>query len=383
MKILILTNYYPPYYIGGYELACFQTVKYLENIGHEVFVLTGEHKKQSSKFEKVYRKLKYINYTNSSYKNKHSVECFNYETTKEFIEITKPDLVYVWSLRLVSLSPLWAVEKLNKKKVFEIGDFWMKGFLSNHLFSKIKRKVKEFLPVFKARKIEIDPIISVSKWMIKDMKELYGSKKIFHVPNGTTISNKKYEKSRHRMNYIFCGRLDYSKGLDIALKALGNLKDKRLDDFNLDIYGDGDQNYIKKCKKIVQLLNLEDNVIFHGKKDDLSKAYEKAHVLLMPTRMKEPFGLVIIEAMNYGVIPIATNNYGPSEIIDDDINGLLFKPSSINDLIYKILLIHNNWDLLEKYGDNAKKKVKEKFNMNIVKKQVENILLDLAGDKNE
>jgi glycosyltransferase involved in cell wall biosynthesis len=378
MKILVLSNYFPPYYIGGYELACFDTVKYLESAGHNVFVLTGDYGQTSTRFKKVYRKLKYIDYKNASYSNKHEVEEFNYETTKNVIDLIKPDLVYIWSLRLVSLSPLWAVEKLKNKKVFEIGDFWMKGFLSNSFMSKLKRKTKELLPIFKARKVEINPVISVSKWMEEEMKNLYGSKKIFHIPNGTFVTNDKFDKKQDLMHYMFCGRIDYTKGLDLAIKALSNLKDRNINDFKFHIYGDGDKSYILKCKKLVELLDLERNVCFHGKTNDLSSAYKQNHVLLMPTRMREPFGLVLIEAMNYGVVSIATNDFGPTEIIDNKKDGLLFTPSNVDDLTTQILLLHNNWTLLEEYRQNGYTKVKTKFDINIVKKEVESVLLDIV-----
>ena len=378
MKILILSNYYPPYYIGGYELACFDTVEYLKNAGHDVYVLTGDYKDCSQNFQRVYRKLRYIDYSNPSFLDKFKVEEFNYQTTKDVISKINPDLVYVWSLRLVSMSPLWAVEQSNVKKVFEIGDFWMKGFLSNSFFSKIKRRIKQVIPFFKSVEVQINPIISVSSWMKKEMKDLYGSKQIFQIPNGTKITKDKIEKNTAMMRYMFCGRIDYSKGLDLAIKALSNIKDKKVLDFQFHVYGEGDETYINRCKKMITLLKLEDEVIFHGKSENLEKEYKKNHVLLMPTRMREPFGLVLIEAMNYGVVCLATNDYGPSEIIDDNKNGLLFDPLDVEDLTSKILKIHNNWDLLEEYRQEAYTKVANKFDINIVKKEVENVLLQVA-----
>ncbi|MGB5792951.1 glycosyltransferase family 4 protein [Poseidonibacter sp.] len=378
MKILILSNYYPPYYIGGYELACFDTVEYLKNAGHDVYVLTGDYKECSQNFQRVYRKLKYIDYSNPSFLDKFKIEEFNYNITKDVISKINPDLVYIWSLRLVSLAPLWAVEETKVKKVFEIGDFWMKGFLSNSFMSKIKRSIKQVIPFFKSVEVKIDPIISVSNWMKEEMKELYGSQQIFQIPNGTKITKEKVEKNSVMMRYMFCGRLDYSKGLDLAIKALSNLKDKKVQDFQFHIYGDGDKTYIKRCKQMIKILNLEDEVFFHGKCDNLEKEYKKNHVLLMPTRMREPFGLVLIEAMNYGVVCLATNDYGPAEIIDDKKNGLLFSALSVDDLTSKILLIHNNWNLLQKYREDAYIKVANKFDINIVKKEVENVLLNIA-----
>jgi glycosyltransferase involved in cell wall biosynthesis len=376
MKILVISNYYPPYYLGGYELACFDTVEFLKQKGHEVSVLTGNY--QSSECENnVYRKLSYIDYDSPSYTNKYAVEEFNYCVTEDIVQLIQPDIVYVWSLRLISLSPLWAIEKTKIKKIFEIGDFWMKGFLSNSFLAKFKRVIKNILPLYKSENVSISPAICISDWMVDIMKKEYGSHTIHVVPNGTNISEQRcLYKDDSVMKYMFCGRIDYSKGLDMAIKALSYLKDNGFDDFEFHIYGDGDEVYLKKCLMMIDVLNLQDEVFYHGKQDNLKEAYIQNHVLLMPTRMKEPFGLVLIEAMNYGVVVIAPNDYGPKEIIDDCKDGVLFKQYDQTSLDEKIKRIHNNWDLIKYIRFNGFEKVEKKYDINIVKTKIEQLLID-------
>ena len=378
MKILVISNYYPPYYLGGYELACFDTVEFLKGKGHEVSVLTGDY--MSSKCENnVYRKLSYIDYKSPSYKNKYDIEKFNYNVTEEIILKTKPDIIYVWSLRLISLSPLWAIEKIKIKKIFEIGDFWMKGFLNDSFIAKLKRGIKNHLPFGNSREVSISPAICISNWMVEIMKEKYGSQKIYVVPNGTKISeNRSIQKDNSIMKYMFCGRIDYSKGLDMAIKSLSYLKDSNYNDFEFHIYGGGDNTYLKRCLKMVEILDLQDKVFYHGKKDDLEDAYKQNHVLLMPTRMKEPFGLVLIESMNHGVIPIAPNNYGPKEIIDDCKDGVLFKQYDQKSLDEKVKLIHNNWDWMDDLRLHGLKKVEKNYNLYSVKNIIEKVLIEEA-----
>ena len=378
MKILVISNYYPPYYIGGYEVACFDTVQYLKDCGHEVYVLTGNYKNESIEFEEIYRKLKYINYEKPSYFDKHKVEVYNYELTQELIKKITPDLVYFWSLRLISLSPALAVQKLQIKKVFEIGDLWMKGYFQNTIFAKLKRSIKNYLPFFVGSFVEFSPSICVSKWIEKEMKNKYLAKKTYVIPNGVKIYQKQKSHLSKKIRYMFCGRIDYSKGLDLALKALSNLKDRGFFYFELHIYGEGHEGYINKCKKIIKVLNLDKEVKFCGKKEDINKFYKNYDVLLMPTRMREPFGLVIIEAMAAGVVVIATNAYGPAEIITHNKDGLLFKNEDVNDLTKKILKIHSNTVLYENLRNAAFLKVFEKFNLLSVKKEVENVLIRTA-----
>ncbi len=375
MKILIIGNYYPPYYLGGYELACFDTVEFLKQKGHDVSVLTGNYKSNKCS-DKIYRKLSYIDYESPSYKNKHDIEEFNYAVTKDIIQTTKPDIIYIWSLRLLSLSPLWAVERTKIKKIFEIGDFWMKGFLNSSFLSKVKRGIKNILPMSSSKEVNISPVICVSNWMADIMKKQYGSKKIHVVPNGTKISEQKYfNKDKTIMRYMFCGRIDHSKGLDMAIKSLSYLNDNGLNDFEFHIYGDGDEKYLNRCLKMIKILNLQDNVFYHGKQNNMKEAYIKNHILLMPTRMHEPFGLVIIEAMHYGVISIAPNNYGPKEIIDDGKNGIVFEQFDQEVFDKKVKFIYNNWKLMETLRQNGFDKVEKNYNLNIVKNKIEQLLI--------
>ena len=63
MKILVLTNYYPPAHVGGYELACQQTVNWLRQQGHQVRVLCGDWQAQILPAETdVLRRLQLIDY---------------------------------------------------------------------------------------------------------------------------------------------------------------------------------------------------------------------------------------------------------------------------------------------------------------------------------
>jgi len=378
MKILIISNYYPPYYIGGYELACLKTALFLKQHGHEVSILTGTYKHESKKIEPIYRKLKYINYDNSSFINKHTVETYNYKVTKEFIQTTSPDLVYLWSLRCVSIAPAMAVQDLHVKKVFEIGDFWMKGYYHNNFLSKLKRSIKNILPFTIGSKVDFSPVICVSKWMAKEMKNKYLAKNIHVIPNGVNIFEKSTKELDKTIKYMFCGRIDYSKGLDLAIKALGNLKDKGITNFEFHIYGEGNREYIKKCQNIINALNLKKEITFCGKKDDINKYYKQYDILLMPTRMREPFGLVLIEAMAEGVVVIAPNAYGPAEIISHNLDGLLFEEENIDDLTLNIIKVHTNKYLYFKLRDAAFNKVFQDFNLFHVKKEVEKVLLDVV-----
>jgi hypothetical protein len=117
---------------------------FLEQQGHEVKVLTSNYIKKDEKEANINRSMHLIDYANGSILNKSFVEHHNYKITEKLIKDFKPDIIYFWSLRGIGLSVIEASEKYKIPKIFEIGDFWMKGFIHHNLQSSIKLKSKPY-----------------------------------------------------------------------------------------------------------------------------------------------------------------------------------------------------------------------------------------------
>lgn len=388
MKILIISNYYPPYYFGGYELACKATAEFLSSQGHTIYILTGSYMAENFNDNlnpmTPYRKLKYINYETSSAWNKYCVEKYNYQITSDLIRKINPDLVYLWNMKGVSIAPIIAAQDLNVRRVFEIGDFWPGIYLQPGFSAFLKRKVKAILPWTIGGRLDISPVIAVSQWVGCEMKAKYHSQDVYVVPNGIRIGENETSKKScdHTVKYMFSGRIDPEKGLDIAIKAFGILTERdREIDFEFDIYGDGNKEYTKYCSKLISDHGLNGQIKMYGRSTDINEQYKLHDCLLMPTIMREPFGLVIIEAMAHYMVVVASNHYGPAEIIADRVDGLLFEPDNPEDLAGKILQVHNDSEFRNRIGNAGRKKVVEKYELNYVKRQVESILLKLCEQK--
>lgn len=119
--------------------------------------------------------------------------------------------------------------------------------------------------------------------------------------------------SQSNKRILFVGRLSVEKGcyrlLEIWEKVLTEVSD-----WSLEIYGEGPEE--EKIRRIVSDRKLQ-NVNFHGFVRNMSKHYASGDIL-MCTSDSEGFGLVIIEAMQYGIIPVAFDcPVSPKEIIAD------------------------------------------------------------------
>src|SRR3954463_7380340 len=138
MKILALTNLYPPHYLGGYELICWMVLNELRTRGHEVRILTSDHYvpgKPESPEAHVERSLRIHGFYGHPWlgiAHLRRLEEHNNNTLRSAIRKHRPDLVYVWNMGGLSKSMVLTLQKLGIPTVFYLSDHWIaRGFTSD------------------------------------------------------------------------------------------------------------------------------------------------------------------------------------------------------------------------------------------------------------
>ena len=101
---------------------------------------------------------------------------------------------------------------------------------------------------------------------------------------------------------------------------------------------------------------LEENVKFHGivSQQELERFYSQAYAFVFPSLL-EGYGLVLIEAMSYGLPVIAFNNSAMPYTIKNEVNGLLVTNCDSTELGDKILWLMKNVDYHRNLSQNALK----------------------------
>lgn len=137
-------------------------------------------------------------------------------------------------------------------------------------------------------------------------------------------------------DFVFVGRLVSDKGIDLALKAFG-LFIKEFPQSHFTIIGQGEE--YGELNKLVEVLGIVDNVTFRGtlRGENLVETLNQHRYLLVPSVWEEPFGIVTLEGMACGCVPIVSDGGGLPEAVGDA--GLLFKRGDINDLFKCMKLI--------------------------------------------
>lgn len=231
---------------------------------------------------------------------------------------------------------------------------------------------------------------TVKKDLIKKTNQKY-SKKIQVVYNGVIL--KKIAKEDKQMKALhnilktgttrdlskkkigIIGRLDPWKGQDVFIRAAKEVlaQNTRVEFIIIGSsskYDEATIKFEKELKTLVKDLEIESNVKFLGYIENLEKEMLKLDVIVHASKKEEPFGRVIIEAMNLGKIVIAADLGGPREIIQNGEDGYLIEANSPTILANKILEILRNNNEQEKIGIKARQKVEINFEL---KKQVQKI----------
>ncbi|GAB3333783.1 hypothetical protein GCM10027299_41620 [Larkinella ripae] len=158
-------------------------------------------------------------------------------------------------------------------------------------------------------------------------------------------------------DFIFLGRLVSDKGADLAIQAFYELT-KRMQaqqghsqKMSLTIVGNGPER--QKLEQLVLELNLQDHILFTGalRGKSLVDCLNQHRFLVVPSNWEEPFGIVALEGMACGCLPIVSDGGGLPDAVGEA--GLIFKRGSVNSLVEVIWQLLNDVDLEEKLRDAA------------------------------
>lgn len=187
--------------------------------------------------------------------------------------------------------------------------------------------------------------------------------KFYLVYNG--IDTEKFDKYKNikkddeKFIIGYAGRIADDKGIDILLKAFVILN-KKYDNIYLQLAGN-DDGYLKEVQQFIDDNKLQNSVKYLGCLEDMELFYKRLNLFILPSVVKEAFGLVLCEALYCGVPVITTDSGAQTEIIEKNINGLIVVSENVEELYNAILTIYRNYNSYIKNSRLSKDKVLKNF----------------------
>ena len=96
---------------------------------------------------------------------------------------------------------------------------------------------------------------------------------------------------------------------------------------------------------------------------DMEKFYKSLDVFVLPSVVREAFGLVLCEAMYCGVPVVTTNSGAQEEIIENGQDGIIVSAGDVEKLFEKLKILYMNLELRKAVAFNGKKKVLKNFDI--------------------
>ncbi len=176
------------------------------------------------------------------------------------------------------------------------------------------------------------------------------------------------------------GDINERKAQDYAILAV-KAASQKIPNIKLLLIGRDSNEFKKKLEQLISELGLYDKVIFTGHRNDIFQIYPYFKVLLM-TSLYEAFGRATIEAMAARVPVIGRNSGGTKEILQDGITGYLVSPEDPLEMGEKIIKLYENPGLAKKMGDNGRKIVQEKYNIERYIQSIEDNIIEVYVNRN-
>ncbi len=417
MRILFITNYYPPSpYSWGYQQLCEEVAEGLSARGHLVSVLTSSYGENERNVH-AYPVQRLLPLDPNWHSGKSGLQQFFVgrrrrerqaqqvlqQTCQEF----QPEVIFVWQSLGLPRGLLQVVESLPDTPVaYYLADYspelpdeyiaYWEAPATHHFPKWVKRPLAQV--ALKLLQHEGKPImlkyantICVSEYLRQRLVApgLIADEAVV-IHNGVDLqyfSRGERELPAFAVAGLRCliaGRVVPDKGIHTVIQALGELADQIPHNrIRLTILGSGPEVYSEQLHELVREQQLQTRVEFQAPvpRDQMPQVMTNYNVLLLASEYAEPLARSMQEAMALGLLVIGTTTGGSGELLRHEQTGLAFaagNPTSLAEQLYRASREPVSAARLARAGQAV---VKTEFNIQRTIEQIETYLLNLTIEK--
>lgn len=408
MKLLILTQYFPPE-IGAPQNRLYELALRLQKKGVEVSVLTAMPNYPQMKIHQNYKGKCYCKETLNELKIHRAwiyvsqsksiisrlLNYFSFVISAFFIgafKLKKQDVLMVESPPLFLGITAYLLAKLKGAKLlFNVSDLWPEsaeklGIISNKFLLSMATKLEEFC--YKKSSL----ISGQTQGIVNNISTRFPNKNVYWLKNGVDINfydvNKEIEKDawKNENNYsnedfilFYGGIIGHAQGLEVILNAA-----KKLDEYKnikFVLLGNGPEK--EKLIKLRDELKLTNLRFFDAvPKSEMQRIIMSTNATIIPLKRLDLFKGAIPSKIFENLAlkkPIILGVEGEAEelFIKQGKCGVSFIPENSEDLAKQILKLYNDRNLVIELGENGLKYVSENFNRDKIAEEFYNQISNL------
>lgn len=411
MKVLFLSNYYPPHEVGGYEQLCRDVAIRLVQQGHMAQVLTSTWGAEGSADGAIpIHRLLHLSPAYDShlplaaqfFLTRRYAERHNRKALRRVATRFQPDLVFIWNVSglprpiavdaesIPGVAVAYWLAGYSPAASDEYEEYWMghyrqrrSGWAPTLLASLAMRVLRAEGKPIRPRMAHVAVVSEFERRRGVDgghlpahTRVLYNGVEVdaFRAPVRTEVSGP--------LRLLYAGRLSVGKSVHTIIESLRALAcHSRASDVHLTVVGQGPRAYLDYLEQRVAESGLEKRVTFSPwiPRVEMPEVMRSHDVLVLPTEHAEPFARVVLEAMAAGLTVVSTSTGGTSEIVRHGETGLMFAAGDPEDLARKLLRLIREPELRESLARAGQARVMADYSMDRMVDEIEEFLVEAVG----
>jgi glycosyltransferase involved in cell wall biosynthesis len=380
MKILVVSNLYPPTVLGGYEIECSQVVEGLIERGHQVEVLTSDYLKpdKESVAYPIYRELKLIKPfdqpVHSSLRHtRKKVDAYNQGITQKKALSFKPDIVFLWSLLRIGIGPVRVVQHLHLPYYWRFGDEYINAFKPPEWGLKPRQLLRYFLDNTYYHSntyagLDFSRVACISRMnknnILDDGLDVSQAEVIY---KGIPLEKFPMKSSSGSLSklikVLYVGSLLRYKGVHNVIEAIKIVQDRHSVPIECNLIGGGNTDYIHELKNLSIKYHVKTHFLGKIPFDHLGPYYRENDIFIFPSLWQEPLGSTYLEAMASGLPVISSNDGGQNEVLTHETTALLYPNGDVQALAEALERLIKDSGLRKRLILEGRKLIETKYSM--------------------
>lgn len=373
MRVTLIAHSFPPA-VGGGETLVYLLAKYLTREGINISVVTDSRYKKAKKIGKTIN-FEFID-SFESFSKGEITEKYFLESVCKTIDKTHPDIVHSFNFYPGYIASIYKRQHniphvftffntpLANGKIIKMFDDALieKSFIEQMVSGmKIDQYVSYSRHTYESG-IKLGIKISDSCWCYPGVDN-----ELFKKRGKDFLLRRILSVNDDELLVVVPARIVPRKKIEVLIEAVDIIKKLS---FKVIISSGrnsqpGYEWYHKKIIDLIKMKKLEEKIIFPPKLydiEELGKLYSSSDIGVLSSET-EGLGLSILELMNSGVPVIASNTNGINEIVNNEVNGLLFAPGNFRSLSEKMKYLIENPEARKKLAYKAYTTLNNKFSL--------------------
>ena len=399
LQILVISNYYPPYHLGGQELSCQEAIQGLRARSHSITVLTSRNRdsrydvKDNSVRRELYPEMS-LTPNRAAFDffiNRRRHEKVNLEILGRAVDDLLPDLIFIWGMwNLPRSLAIQAEILLPGRVVYRFADYWptlpnqyelywqaegrrrinrwfknwLRPFAISRIQSERKLPKQQFTPAFCVSRATRDSLVNAGI-PVKDATIIHTGLKAapFLQAAKTRKSRCETETNNDPLKVIYSGRFSPEKGINTLLTALTVLAARYpVPLLKVTFAGGGGKKYHQALpENSLRTAGITVHFLGQVPTAEMPSLLASQDILVVPSSWEEPLSRSVMEGMAAGIVVVSTPLGGTKEIIRSGDNGVLFPAGDSNALADVITSLASQPQLRKRLAQAGQRTILKNF----------------------